>query len=367
MNDKYDVENLKLCESLIKTSDFNNLFDAMHECKHDVGWKQSVQGFVKNGCINCYELSQQIMNLNYQIGPYRCYQIFEPKSRQIVAMYMKDRVVQRSFSDNYFYSIITKSFIYDNFACQKGKGTLRARNRYKAHLQKHFRKFGINGYALKLDIHAYFSSIPHDIVINNMKSKLDNYGVYMVNSIIDKYWTSKDSCSGHKIGIFLGSIITQLIGVSILDELDHIIKEKFHMKHYVRYNDDMIILSEDKSKLIDLLEFIKSYLSNINLKLNMNKSRIYNISEKIEFLGFDFRLTNTGYVVITVPKHKLKYKKHKLKNMVRAAASGKISKDVVDQHFESYLTHISYGNTYKLSYDLRNYYNKLWKDVYKYV
>ena len=165
-----------------------------------------------------------------------------------------------------------------------------------------------------------------------------------------------------QLGIFLGSIITQLLGVGTLDKLDHIIKEKFKIRHYSRYNDDMIMISKNKDELVKLLFYINEYLKNLGLTLNLNKTKIYKITDKIEFIGFDFRLTNTGYVVVTVPKHKVKYKKRKLRRMVKAANEGKFDKSTVDQHFKSYIQHISYGDTNKLQLNLTVYYNELWPD-----
>lgn len=359
----YSISDLINSESFASTSNYDNLFYAMLKCKgNGVGWKRNVQGFVKNGPTNCVELSSNLQNFTYEVGPYRHCKVFEPKERDIVAMYMKDRVIHRCFSDNYFYEKITRSFIYDNYACQKGKGTLRARERFKSHLQQHHRKYGCEGYMLKLDIHSFFGSIPHSVIMNNLKSKLDPYGLYLVQLIIDRYWTDIDFENEDKIGIFLGSIITQLLGVGTLDKLDHIIKEKFKIRHYSRYNDDMIMISKNKDELVKLLFYINEYLKNLGLTLNLNKTKIYKITDKIEFIGFDFRLTNTGYVVVTVPKHKVKYKKRKLRRMVKAANEGKFDKSTVDQHFKSYIQHISYGDTNKLQLNLTVYYNELWPD-----
>ena len=351
-----------LCRSLVVTSDYNNLFQAMLNCKgNGVGWKPHVQGFVKNGCTNCYQLSKQLTSGTYRSGPYKYFTIYEPKKRHIVAMYMKDRVVHRCFSDNYFYELITKSFIYDNFACQRGKGTLKARNRFKYQLQKHFRKYGMNGYMLKLDIHNFFGSIPHHKLMEMLEPRVDEFAYNFIYQMISIYETGKDE-NGMPVGIFLGSIITQLLGIAMLDRLDHIIKENLKIEHYVRYNDDMILISKDKEKLVDALNTIIEYLEKIGLSLNLNKSRIYRIDERIEFLRFNYRLTNTGKVIITVPKYRLKYKKRKLRNMVIACRDGKIRKDTIDEHVESYLEYISYGNNYKIKQRLKQYYLNLWEE-----
>lgn len=79
------------------------------------------------------------------ISPSERYKVYEPKERDIVSTRIKDRVFQRSLCDNYFYDTMTKSFIYDNCACQDGRGTEFARKRLICHLQKYYRKHGTEG------------------------------------------------------------------------------------------------------------------------------------------------------------------------------------------------------------------------------
>ena len=104
-----------------KVCEFRSLYKAMNKCKKNVMWKDSVAGYVKNGLVNCYKLRQQLLDEKYKIDKYSVFTIYEPKKREIVSTRMKDRVFQRSLSDNYLYDAVTKSFIYDNCACQDNK------------------------------------------------------------------------------------------------------------------------------------------------------------------------------------------------------------------------------------------------------
>lgn len=119
-----------------KVCSFDSLYKAMKKCKKNVMWKDSVQGYYKNGLVNIHELRKSLLDGKYKIDKYTEFKIFEPKERNIVATRLKDRVFQRSLCDNYVYEAITKSFIYDNCACQKNKGTEFGRKRMKAHLQR---------------------------------------------------------------------------------------------------------------------------------------------------------------------------------------------------------------------------------------
>lgn len=113
---------------------FRNLYDAMRLCKRGVIWKDSVAGYVVNGLVRIHRLKKSLENDKYDISPYTEFKVYEPKERDILSTKIKDRVFQRSFVDNYFYDEMTRSFIYDNGACQKGRGTERTRKRLICHM-----------------------------------------------------------------------------------------------------------------------------------------------------------------------------------------------------------------------------------------
>ena len=133
-------------------------------------WKDSTAGYVHNSLLSIYALRQSLINDKYKIDNYTIFTIYEPKKRVIVSTRLKDRVFQRSLCDNYFYRELTKTFIYDNCACQIGKGTDFALNRLSTHLHRYFRKYGCTGYVLKCDIKDYFGSTRHDVAEWNRSS-----------------------------------------------------------------------------------------------------------------------------------------------------------------------------------------------------
>lgn len=85
---------------------FDTLYKALNECKHDVIWKDSVAGFVKNGLKNIYSLIDDIKNDTYKLQPYTYFKVYEPKERDIVSTRIRDRVFQRALCSTYLYSTI---------------------------------------------------------------------------------------------------------------------------------------------------------------------------------------------------------------------------------------------------------------------
>ena len=81
---------------------------------------------------------------------------------------------------------------------------------------------------------------------------------------------------------------SQILAIFYLNDLDHFIKEKLHIKYYIRYQDDGIILSNDKEYLRYCLGEISKFILDYGLCLN-DKTKIINVSkEGIDFLGFRF-------------------------------------------------------------------------------
>ncbi len=316
--------------------DFDSLYDAMNVCKTSVMWKDSVAGWVKNGIINCAKLEEQLNNGTYKIDEYSRFTIYEPKKRDIVSTRFKDRVFQRSLCDNYLTEQITKSFIYDNGACLAGKGTEFSRGRLVAHIQKFYRKHGRNGYVLKCDVTNFFGSTPHSVVKEKMRKLCDDDWAYSeVCRIVDSF--STDDSPG--VGMGLGSQATQLCQLAVLNEVDHGIKECKRIKHYVRYMDDFILIHESKDALKDCLQYIQTELDKMGLRLSAKKTQIFPITQPIHFLGYSFRLTDTGKVVKKVLPKKVSHERHKLKRMKNLVNEGKLTRDKVDRCFESWLAH----------------------------
>ncbi|NLB54762.1 MAG: hypothetical protein GX811_03180 [Lentisphaerae bacterium] len=342
-----------------KICKFRSLYKAMHRCKQNVMWKDSVAGYIKNGLVNTYKLRHQALDDTYKIDKYSIFTVYEPKERPIVSTRMKDRVFQRSMCDNYLYDEITKSFIYDNHACQEDKGTSRARSRLVRHMQQYFKEHGTDGWVLQCDLTNFFGSTHHDIAKEAVSSRVDNKWVNdHVYKIIDSFNQGEDP----EIGMGLGSQVTQLVELAVLDRLDHIIKEDLRVKLYIRYNDDFILIHDDKDYLKHCLRVINEHINSLGLELSKKKTRLYPLKQGIKFLGFVFRLTKTGKVIKRLNEENVTHEKRKLKRMKKLVDEGVLTKEHVDKCLEAWEAHAEQGNAHALILSMRRFYNNLWKD-----
>lgn len=316
---------------------FGNLYKAMRKCKQNVIWKDSVAGFVVvNGLANCYKIKKQHEQGKYHIDGYTIFTVHEPKERTIVSTRIKDRVSQRSLCDNYLTNEISKSFIYDSGACLPDKGTEFARKRFYVALQRHYRKYGTQGGALKCDISDYFGSTQHTVAIDSIAKRVqDGWAVSEVSRIINSF----NQGANPDIGMGLGSQVTQLIQLVVLDDLDHYIKEVLHIKNYVRYMDDFILLHPNTVYLKYCREQIRKRVENLGLKLSQKKTQLHPITQPIHFLGFSFRLTDTGKIIVKMLPQKVSHERRKLKKLVERAKAGLMTKSEVDACYESWRSH----------------------------
>ena len=75
-----------------------------------------------------------------------------------------------------------------------------------------------------------------------------------------------------------------------MNEFDRLMKHELHIKYYLRYCDDFVILSSDKCYLEELIEKIESFLqTRLRLRLHENKVEIRKLGQGIDFLGYVVR------------------------------------------------------------------------------
>lgn len=346
----------------------------MKHCRKGVMWKDSVANFSMHSLTKCNLLSHNIQDGSYKLSPYVQFKIYEPKERDILATRIRDRVFQRSMCDNGLYYDMTNDFIYDNGACLVGKGMDFAIGRFKTFLYRFYREHGNSGYAIHLDVKKYFPSTPHEIAKALVAEKVTNKDyVKYVHEIIDSF---PDNRTEEEIandpfglrGIGLGSQTSQLIQLALLNKLDHDIKEKFHIKYYIRYMDDMIIVHHDKNKIREVRDYIFNELATLGLT-GVDKGGIFPLKQGIYFLKLRFMLTETGKVVIRMSKKGIARERKQLDKLKAMLDNGSVSMNDVEMHYQSWIAHAKRANSHGVIKEMDRYYSNLFrkKPVYSYT
>lgn len=333
---------------------FDALYESMHKCRCGVIWKDSVASFVLRGVERTINLSDHLRDGTYRPAAPKHFSVTYPKAREIVSIAFRDRVYQRSLNDNVVYPLMSNGFIYDNYACQKGKGTDAARNRLKQFLHKHYRKYGTNGYVAQFDIHAYYDSMPHRLTEETYAKHLPDWALRRVVDILRGQY-------GGDRGYSPGSQLVQIAGISVLDGMDHYAKERLHAHLYLRYMDDFLAIFHTKEEAESFLHELYEYIIGLGFSINEKKTLVYPLSDGIQFLGFRFRLSDTGKTIMLIDPKRVKSQRRKLRRLVAKSKRGEVPRANVDMAYSAWRNHASKGDSWHLLQRMDRFYAELWR------
>ena len=341
-----------------ESTSFDALYDSMWKCRCGKMWKASVARFVIHGNAETIDLEAQIRDGKYMPRKPHTFTLTYPKVRPCSSTHIRDRIVQRSLNDNVIYPAMTKSFIWDNMACQKGKGTTKAMDRIDHLLHRYFINNGQSnaGYVFQYDVQGYYKNMRHCDAAVCFRRHLDEETV--ANSM---KWLQRQY--PYAVGYEPGSQMVQILGISMLDPIDHYIKETLRAKIYLRYMDDGFIVSADREYLERCRVEIEKQLAKLGMHLHPKKTVIYRLSDGIPILGFTFRLTDTGKVIRIIDPKNVKHERKKLYRMAQLVKSGAMTREKFNECYTSWKAHAKLGNSYKLFQRMDGYVKSLFMEV----
>ena len=248
--------------------------------------KKDVQVFSRYLMDNILSLHNDLKSRTYKHGGYECFKINDPKSRTIHKASVRDRLLHHAVY-RILYPFFDKTFIPNSFSCRDNKGAHKAIKElivYASIVSKNNTRVC---WILKCDIRKFFASIDQNILINILEQYIQDKDT--VNLLKEVIFSFKPN------GLPLGNLTSQLFANVYLNEFDQFIKHKLKIKHYIRYADDFVILSENKDYLKTILEPISNFLQNeLKLILHPDKIFIETLSSGVDFLGwvnfFDHRI-----------------------------------------------------------------------------
>ena len=248
---------------------FDNIYTAyINVCKNKRYHPEKLK-FENNLEENLLLIQRLLIYKLWQPDNLKEFWVYDPKMRLIAAPSFRDRIVHHSLVQ-VIEPLFENKFIYDSYACRKGKGTHAAVNRVLYYLRKTRNSYD-SFYVLKCDISKYFYNINHNKLISIIKRTI---------RCQDTLWLIDKIIKGNKyidISIPIGALTSQLFANIYLNELDHYIKDVLSIKCYIRYMDDFIIIHNDKEYLWYIFNLINNFIEdNLLLKLN-NKSCLFNL------------------------------------------------------------------------------------------
>ena len=170
-------------------------------------------------------------------------------------------------------------------------------------------------YYLQLDIRKFYPSVKSETMIAFMKTKIkDQRFMKMCEAVVLR-------CPDLPIG----SYYSQWFSNWILQDLDHYVKEKLRVPFYVRYVDDMLLMGNNKRKLLNAMYEINKYLEGKGLSLKkLVQVKQWKVAP-IDFLGFRFgqnvKIRSQAFKKLRRLLSKLNAKKHISVSQARSLTS----------------------------------------------
>lgn len=335
-------------DDIVSINKIKDVYDGIYK---NTCHKAKLVRFELTKTSNIVKIYNTLKNKHYNHLKYNIFIIQEPKYRIIMSELMYDKIVNHLISKYVLIPTLSRKLIEQNVATRTGKGSKEGIRYMKKYINSIKENYD-NVYILKCDISKYFYNIDHEILINKLShenfdkdilrvliniisSTNNDYINDLIDSSISREVSHLEDMNIYDLeakkkqlyslpryrkgkGLPIGNETSQLLAIYYLNELDHYIKEQLHIKYYLRYMDDFILIHHDKEYLKKCLNLINKKLSYLKLSLN-KKTQIYNLKSGVIFLGYKFILKNKKLVILlnnqTRKKIKRKLRKARKNNI----------------------------------------------------
>jgi retron-type reverse transcriptase len=349
-----------------------NLFAAWQEFAVGKSKKRDVQEFALRLADNILQLNQDLANFVYVHGPYKAFNISDPKPRNIHKATVRDRVLHHAIYRQ-LYPFFDRTFIADSYSCRLNKGVHKALKRFRLFGNQVSQNNTRTVWVLKCDIKKFFASIDHELLLKILSSYIPDQdilwllgqvvgsfgsaviarspGLYPDDAAIPYLKIKESLCRMHSFGMTsaaglpLGNLTSQLFCNIYMNEFDQFAKHKLKARYYVRYADDFVFLSDSREGLENLTPKIAKFL-NQKLKLTLHPHKVFikTLASGVDFLGW----VNFSHYRI-------------LRNTTSRRMFKRIGQHPKNETLQSYLGLIKHGETFKVRERLLNTYG-LWNE-----
>ncbi len=281
---------------------------------------------------NILSLHNDLKNKAYKHSSYEYFKITDPKPRDIHKASVRDRLLHYAIYRT-LYPYFDNKFSWDSYSCRFEKGSHKAINRFRSFAYIESRNHTRTIWILKCDIKKFFASIDHSILLQILERYIgDKEIIWLMERIITSFETTPGK------GLPLGNLTSQLLVNIYMNEFDQFVKHKLKIKYYIRYADDFVILSYNKSLLLDNIRYIVCYLSDkLKLTLHPDKVFIKTLSSGVDFLGW-----------VHFPDHRV------IRMITKRRAIKGIRAGRSNNSLQSYIGLLRHGNSNKLFKRIRD-------------
>lgn len=315
--------------------------------------------FTSNLIDNLVGIHSRLRVGTYTPGPFREKLIHDPKTRLIMVQPFEDRVIHWAF-----YQVINpflvKGYIKDSYACIEERGQIAAVEQLQKWMYSAAIQENIDGrpwYYLKMDISKFFYRVPHDKLMAEVSRKVSDrcvqqwvwaqledtpqrFGLPPGKDILEVPREERLADRGMPIG----TLLSQMLANMYMNQLDQYAKRTLGMRYYMRYNDDFIVLLDDKKKLHDIGRCLTAFVTEqLGLEVNPKKTAIRPIRLGVEFCGRKIYATH-----YRLRKSTSLQMKRNLKGVMKRYHYGDLTLEQAAQRVNSYQALLDKGHNERL-------------------
>jgi RNA-directed DNA polymerase len=144
-------------------------------------------------------------------------------------------------------------------------------------------------WVVEVDIKSYFDSIPHDQLMTRLGEKIaDGRVLDLVRGYLTQQVMTPTAAWTPTGGTPQGAVISPLLSNVYLDPLDHRMERAGYAM--TRYADDFVIQCRTQAEAEQVLDLVRTWLTDAGLTLHPDKTRIVDAAQPggFDFLGYHF-------------------------------------------------------------------------------
>ncbi len=245
--------------------DVDNVYAAWRDYARGKRRRPAVARFALTAESQVLQLARELSRGTFRPGDYRLLRITDPKRRLVAAAPIRDRVVHHALH-RVVAPRLNRRLVDHTYACLPDRGTHRAILRFQRGLRRY-------RHALALDIRRYFYSVDRDLLSDLLAGWLPEPPMRaLVDTLLDSgaglytrpevaAFLGWDAPLPWGRGLPIGNLTSQWWGNLYLDGLDHFAMRELRVPLYQRYMDDLTLVGDDRTALLDARDAIADWLA----------------------------------------------------------------------------------------------------------
>ena len=248
-----------------------NLLQAVHLAAKGRREQPAVRRFLENTDAELARMRAELQSASPACGQCVTFTIHDPKKREITAPVFRERVLHHAVM-NVCAPVLERRQIFHSYACRAGKGT-------HAALAAARKNAAAAPWFLKLDVRAYFASIPHDRLMAALGRVFREKAViHLLEALVKAY------APGAERGLAIGTLVSQHLANFYLSSLDTRVVQELRPVGYVRYMDDLVLWLPEAAAARHAHDVLTRHAEDV-LGLHFKPASIHRTARGMDFLG----------------------------------------------------------------------------------